>query len=87
MSVPEVLRYLSVKALNRRLLHMRYAASAYRGQNNTFYEGGTMDGINGTHDFGEKAGDNGSITLEIHLRGGKTSGYLACALQLQQYAF
>ena len=46
-----------------------------------------MDGINSTHDFGEKAGQNGSITLEFHLRGGKTSGYLVCALQLQQYAF
>ena len=46
-----------------------------------------MNGINSAHDFGEKAGQNGSITLEVHLRGGKTSGYLVRALQLQQYAF
>lgn len=82
MPVPEVLRHVSVKTLDRGLLHVGYASPAYRGQNDTLHEGGELDGINDTHDFGEKAGQDWSITLELHLRGGKTSGYLVLVLQL-----
>lgn len=42
-----------------------------------------MDGVKGTQDFREKAGQDWSITLEFRLWGWKTSGYLVCTLQLR----